>query len=137
MLTKAALICLALNVYYEARNQPVEGQMGVTHVVLNRMEDKSFPDKACEVVYQGQYSETTGLPLINKCQFSWYCDGKPDKPHELDAYRWAEIIVKHVWDKRHNDITKGATHYHAIEVKPKWAKTMEFIARIGDHLFYK
>ncbi len=137
LLLKSALICMALNVYYEARNQPVEGQMAVTYTVLNRVKDNRYPDKVCDVVYQGQHSKITGMPLRDRCQFSWYCDGKPDRPHDLDAYRWAEIIVRHVWDQQDNDITGGATHYHSIDVKPEWAKGKTFLGRVGDHLFYR
>jgi N-acetylmuramoyl-L-alanine amidase len=137
MLLKSALICLALNVYYEARNQSIEGQMAVTYTVLNRVNDHRFPNEICAVVYEGQHSEVTGRPLRNRCSFSWYCDGKTDRPHDLDAYRWAEIIVRHVWEQRHNDITKGSTYYHAKDVKPDWADTKIFLGQVGDHLFYK
>ena len=137
LLLISALICMALNVYYEARNQPVEGQMAVTYTVLNRVKDNRYPDKVCDVVYQGQHSKITCMPLRDRCQFSWYCDGKPDRPHDLDAYSWAEIIVRHVWDQQDNDITGGATHYHSIDVKPEWAKGKTFLGRVGDHLFYR
>ena len=137
LLLKSALICMALNVYYEARNQPVEGQMAVTYTVLNRVKDNRYPDKVCDVVYEGQHSKITGMPLRDRCQFSLYCDGKPDTPHDLDAYRWAEIIVRHVWDQQDSDITGGATHYHSIDVKPEWAKDKTFLGRVGDHLFYR
>jgi N-acetylmuramoyl-L-alanine amidase len=137
MLLKTALICMALNVYYEARNQPVEGQMAVTYTVLNRVKDSRYPNKVCDVVYQGRHSKITGKPLRDRCMFSWYCDGRSDRPHDLDAYRWAEIIVKHVWDQKDNDITDGSTHYHSVEVKPDWVKNKTFLGRIGDHLFYR
>jgi N-acetylmuramoyl-L-alanine amidase len=137
LLLKISLICMALNVYYEARNQPVEGQMAVTYTVLNRVKDVRYPDKVCDVVYQGQHSKITGLPLRDRCQFSWYCDGRTDRPHDLDAYRWAEIIVRHVWEQQDKDITGGATHYHSVDVKPEWIKDKTFLKRIGDHLFYR
>ena len=141
--------CLALNMYYEARNQGTAGLLGVTSVVLNRVNDRRFPNTICEVVKQGPTRESWKTkktldkndaiyyPIKNKCQFSWYCDGKPDTPHDLDAYRWAEIIVRHVWDQQDSDITGGATHYHSIDVKPEWAKDKTFLGRVGDHLFYR
>ena len=46
-----ALVCLALNVYFEARNQPLTGQIAVTQVVMNRVESEYYPDDVCEVVY--------------------------------------------------------------------------------------
>ena len=111
--------------------------MAVTYTVLNRVKDVRYPDKVCDVVYQGQHSKITGLPLKDRCQFSWYCDGRTDRPHDLDAYRWAEIIVRHVWEQQDKDITGGATHYHSVDVKPEWATDKTFLKRIGDHLFYR
>ena len=49
------LTCLALNVYHEARSEPMDGQYAVAHVVLNRVADDSFPDDACKVVKQGYH----------------------------------------------------------------------------------
>ena len=63
------LTCIALNVYYEARSEPLESQVGVAHVVLNRVASDKFPDDACSVVYQGLEKGR------GRCQFSWYCDG--------------------------------------------------------------
>jgi len=84
-----AIICLALNIYHEARNQPVAGQIAVSEVVLNRVADSKYPNTICEVVYQAKYKKGSNLPIRNQCQFSWYCDGKSDKPTDIDAYRWA------------------------------------------------
>ena len=134
---KAALICLALNVYYEARNQPLQGQMAVAEVVMNRVVNNKFPDTICEVVKEGPtYSWKTDFPVRNRCQFSWYCDGKSDMPMEEDAWETALIVSEDILVNRPM-VLKGAIHYHAIDVNPKWAKTKNFITRIGDHLFYK
>ena len=53
----AAVFCLALNIYYEARNQPVVGQIAVSQVVLHRVKDKRYPNTVCKVVRQAKYSE--------------------------------------------------------------------------------
>ena len=72
-----ALVCLALNVYHEARDQPFIGQVAVAQVVMNRVKDERYPDDVCGVVKQGlTYSWDTDYPVLNRCQFSWYCDGK-------------------------------------------------------------
>ena len=134
---KIALVCLALNVYYEARNQPLQGQMAVAEVVMNRVVNNKFPDTICEVVKEGPtYSWKTDFPVRNRCQFSWYCDGKSDMPMEEDAWETALIVSEDILVNRPM-VLKGAIHYHAIDVNPKWAKTKTFITRIGDHLFYK
>ena len=90
----ASAHCLALNIYHEARSQGTAGIFGVTAVVLNRVNDERFPNTICEVVYQGPTRESWKTkkyknlpvderiyyPIRNKCQFSWYCDGKNDTP---------------------------------------------------------
>ena len=44
--------CLAKNVYFEARNQPLAGQLAVVSVTINRVNDKRFPNTICGVVYE-------------------------------------------------------------------------------------
>ena len=87
--------CLALNMYHEARSQGTAGLFAVSAVVINRVNDPRFPNGVCEVVYQGPIRESWKTrqhkdlpdterqyyPIKNKCQFSWYCDGKSDTPH--------------------------------------------------------
>ena len=50
---ETALTCIALNVYHEARSEPMAGMYAVAHVVLNRVAHDAFPDDACKVVYTG------------------------------------------------------------------------------------
>ena len=69
--------CLARNIYFEARNEPFAGQFAVAMVTLNRVHDEQFPNSICEVVYQGLHWPS-GHPKRDRCQFSWYCDGKVD-----------------------------------------------------------
>jgi hypothetical protein len=66
---ESAIFCLALNVYFEARNEPVEGKVAVAQVVMNRKADPRFPDTICGVVYQGQKRKRDFFPIKNKCQF--------------------------------------------------------------------
>lgn len=123
---------LAKNVYFEARNQPVAGQIAVIMVTLNRVRSRAFPSTIKEVVTQG------GTKL-NKCQFSWYCDGKPDIIEDRKAYREAEKLVMEVLGatKFVRDITSGAIFYHADYVKPHWAKHKKRIVKIDKHIFYR
>ena len=69
MMISVAVICLALNIYHEARNQPVTGQIAVSEVVLNRVLDEEYPDNICDVVYQAKYEEGSNLPIRIQCQF--------------------------------------------------------------------
>ena len=134
-----ALMCMALNIYHEARNQSMVGQVAVGEVVMNRVEDSRFPDTVCEVVKQAVTYKNTDKPVIHKCQFSWYCDGKSDKPNfNSDAWwrakEYAYIVMS---GKIMVDVTQGATHYHATYVRPSWAKTKTRTTRIDKHIFYK
>jgi len=136
--------CLAKNIYFEARNQGVAGQVAVGAVTLNRVWDKRFPNSICEVVYQAELSrwwlEEKGkeVPLRNRCQFSWYCDGKSDEIHDQKTYgsifRLAELMVN---SNSIIDITEGATHYHADYVAPSWASSKTKTTEIEDHIFYR
>ena len=137
MLT-ASLVCLALNVYHEAKNQSFLGQVAVAQVVMNRVKDERYPNTVCEVVKQGQtYKWKPSLPIKNKCQFSWYCDGKSDTPKEIKAWEDAMHVANGVYNQHLSELVEGATHYHADYVNPSWAETKTFITRIDDHIFYR
>lgn len=133
-----ALVCLALNVYHEARDQPFIGQVAVAQVVMNRVDDLRYPDTVCEVVEQGPtYSWKPDFPVRHRCQFSWYCDGKSDKPRDEQAWSNAMMVAHGVFYGNLDDFTEGATHYHATYVHPEWAATKTEIVQIGDHIFYR
>ena len=129
--------CMALNVYYEARGSNLADKAAVADVVLNRVNDTRYPDTVCDVVKQG-LQDANGNMLRNKCQFSWYCDGKHDRPQDED--RWVEaqsIAWNIVEENKYRGITEGSTHYHATYVNPRWAKTLQLVGRIGAHIFYR
>ena len=143
MLLETAFICLALNTYHEAKNQSLVGQIATAQVVMNRVEDKRFPNTICEVVKQGQTRPSwedpkKEYPIKHRCQFSWYCDGKDDTPKNEKAWRKAQdVAFLVIYDKIKLDVTEGATHYHATYVRPSWAKTKKRTTRIEKHIFYK
>ena len=145
-------VCLANNMYHEARSQGLAGQLAVSLVVLNRVKDDRYPNTICEVVHQGPIreswktkgknvpdSERTYYPIRHRCQFSWYCDGKDDTPHEPTTYgALYEMAADLVYgDITVVDITEGATHYHADYVFPAWRKTKTRTIEIEDHIFYR
>ena len=134
---EAIIMCLALNIYFEARNQPIEGQVAVAQVVINRVIDERYSDHACDVITQGPTYPDNNLPIRHKCQFSWYCDGKSDRPTDYDAYRWAMNIATGVATEKLEDVTYGATHYHATRVSPDWSYRAHHTVTIGDHIFYR
>ena len=132
--------CLAQNIYFESANQSFAGQLAVSHVVINRMEDLQFPETICEVVYQAKMEENwkgNMVPALNKCQFSWYCDGKSDEP--VDSVTWLNSIrvADMVLSGEYPDITEGSLWYHNDKVNPYWAKHLNHTVLIDNHLFYK
>ena len=72
---ETALMCLAFNIYHEARSQSTIGQLAVAQVVMNRVDDDRFPDTVCEVVKQAVTHKGTNKPILHRCSFSWWCDG--------------------------------------------------------------
>ena len=133
-----SLVCLALNVYFEARNQSTIGQIAVAQVTMNRVHDPRFPNTVCEVVKQGNtYSWKPELPIKNQCQFSWWCDGKSDTPKDEDAFQKAMLIATGVYRQNLDDFVDGATHYHAVYVMPNWSASKQYIVRIDEHVFYR
>ena len=52
------IACLATAIYFEARGEPMVGQVAVAQVIINRVDDERFPDTVCEVVKQGEYYKT-------------------------------------------------------------------------------
>lgn len=127
----AALMCLALNVYHEARSEPLQGQAAVAHVVLNRVASGRWPDDVCSVIHQG-YEKG-----MFKCQFTWYCDGKPDEPTEILAWAKSVLVANQVLTGVVPDVTNGATHYHARYVNPYWSASLSKTVTYGSHMFYR
>jgi spore germination cell wall hydrolase CwlJ-like protein len=134
--------CMALNIYYETRGSSLADSYAVADVVLNRVEDTRYPNSICEVVYQGE-QHASGQMKRNRCQFSWYCDGKSDVPRDKEAWKRAQSIAWDIiqWDN-YRGITEGATHYHAHYVNPRWNKSRKGfsitrLGRIGTHIYYR
>ena len=79
--------------------------------------------------------------MKNRCQFSWYCDGKSDDIPSMKnnlAWNLAQDIAWEVLKyDRYSGIVEGATPYHADYVNPTWSKTITLITKIDDHIFYR
>ncbi len=122
--------CLALNIYFEARGEPEVGQVAVGHVVMNRVASARFPGTVCDVIQQG------GELRRYRCQFSWWCDGRSDKPRNKRLWEKSAELALNVYWGRTEDPTEGALWYHADYVKPYWRKAFERGPKIGRHIFY-
>lgn len=125
--------CLAKNMYFEVRNQGTAGMLAVSSVVINRVNDDRFPNTICKVVNQG------GSKKLNKCQFSWHCDGVSDIPKNKKIYKKNLDFARKIMDnsKQWIDITDGSTFYHANYVRPSWRKKFIRTTEIDKHIFYR
>ena len=146
-----ALLCLALNLYHEARNQSFAGMIAVANVVMNRVNSEDYPDTVCGVVKQGPVRESWETkkdptlkeheriyyPVKNMCQFSWYCDGIKDEAYNVEMLERAKSIAALILSGAINDITEGSTHYHADYVNPDWASRLKRTVKIDNHIFYR
>lgn len=124
--------CLALNIYHEARGEPVKGQFAVAEVTMNRVASKHYPNTVCGVVYQQNW-DTRRKRLVG--MFSWTeINRKPD----ISSRLWLESreIAKAVFNEDYEPQLDGALFYHASRIKPRWAKNKKPVARIGSHIFY-
>ena len=127
--------CLAEAMYYEARDQGWRGMLAVGIVIQNRVKDARYPDDACGVVRQGKYRN--GNPVKHKCQFSYYCDGKPERPAEKEAWsRAVDLATLLTTTAVEIAGLEGATHYHATWVQPSWTTALVRRKQIGGHIFY-
>ncbi len=123
--------CMATAIYFEARDEPVRGQLAVAQVIMNRIRSPFYPKTVCGVVYQGERNRTG-------CQFSFTCTGKHNAVKEKEEWATAvklakQVIAGQVWI----DEVGYATHYHATYVHPSWRYELDKVAQIGGHIFYK
>jgi len=121
--------CLALAMYWEARGEGRLGMEAVGFVVLNRVRNPNFPKSVCGVVFQGGESPP--------CQFSWWCDGKSDRPRDAVQWRQAMRSAENLLSRRNIDPTRGALYFHSTAVRSAWHRRQRLTVRIGGHVFYR
>jgi N-acetylmuramoyl-L-alanine amidase len=132
------LECMSKNIYFEAALESTAGKLAVAQVTMNRVNSARYPNTVCKVVYQGRHYKS-GLPVKNRCQFSWYCDGKLDVPPTSGSmWKDSQEVARYVLSTPDlMDITDGATHYHADYISsPRWADPRRKTAQIDTHIFY-
>lgn len=121
--------CLALALYWEARGEGRIGMVAVGWTVLNRVRSHEFPATPCAVVRQGGEQPP--------CQFSWWCDGKSDRPRERRSWNLALLTAAELMLDPPADPTAGSLYYHNSRVRPAWTASLTRTARIGSHVFYR
>ena len=119
------LQCLAGAVYFESRGEPLEGQLAVAKVIMNRAEDRRWPSSYCAVVYQrSQFSfvKNGRMPRIKTGSAAW-----------KRAQAIARIAHRGLWDSSADD----AVYFHAKYVRPGWSRRKVAVATIDTHVFYR
>ena len=124
-----ALDCLATAAVYEAGDDE-RGQKAVMQVVLNRLARPGYPKTVCGVVYQGA-TRTTG------CQFSFSCDGSQVRRPERAGWSTARTAARRAPSGRVFRPVGAATHYHADWVVPYWIGSLDKIAQVEGHIFFR
>jgi spore germination cell wall hydrolase CwlJ-like protein len=112
---------MAVAIYFEARGEPIDGQMLVAETIINRVADERWPDTACEVIKQPH-------------QFSFYSDGRSNRPRNIEAYTTAVLVAQEALDGDH--LWSNALYYHTTSVRPVWRHDLDVIGQVGDHIFY-
>lgn len=132
---KKALLCLAMNDYFEARSEDLNGRLAVAKVVMNRLKDRRFPRSVCGVVMEKK-AASANSPRV--CQFSWHCDGQSDTPTDDEAWRQSLLLAAAVLFGGDNidDPSKGALWFHQATIRPQWDSSITRFRRIGNHVFY-
>lgn len=123
-------ICLATAIYYEARSESLQGQLAVAEVIANRVADHRYPNTICDVVYQGSRRNIG-------CQFTFTCDGALARKPKGVRWQRAKSVAAHVVLEINEELTNGATHYHADYVDPIWNAGLVRTDKIGTHIFYR
>ena len=157
------LKCMAENIYFEGRAEPMVGKVAIGKVVMNRIEDTRFPNSICGVVKQGPVRESWKTkkdpnladkdrkyyPIKNRCQFSWWCDGQKDiiwatymngEVIESNMTAWRDSINVALWlmSGELKDPTHGAVFYYNPNIAtPSWGAIYKETAMIGNHRFMK
>jgi len=128
--------CLAETIYFEARNQDLQGQIAVGLVAMNRVKSSKFPNTLCGVTRQAKRDDNGNI-IKYKCQFSYYCDGLKEHVAEKEAWSTAKIVAETVIEQGHKDFTDGALYYHTTSIVPYWSSAYHPTLELGDHIFYR
>jgi spore germination cell wall hydrolase CwlJ-like protein len=128
-----SLDCLARNIYFEARGEPLAGQYAVAEVTMNRKASGLFPPTVCEVVNEKRWDAIRGRYVG---AFSWTEFSALPAPAGEEWQR-AQRVAEAVYWQKHVPALQGALYFHASYIRPDWAKEKRLVSRIGRHVFYR
>jgi len=124
-----AITCLARTIYWEAKGKDDADRKAIANDVMNRVGHEGFPSTICGVVKQGHEQ--------GACQFSWWCDGRPDDAREEEPYSHAKEIARKALNRQLKDRSDGALYLHHRKVTPYWSNEYIRTVEVGEHIFYK
>lgn len=114
---------MTMNIYHESRGEPVQGQLAVGNVVINRVDDPDFPNTVCGVILQVH-------------QFSWYWDGKSDRVRNREDFKLAAELSLMLLAGYIDDNTDGALYYYnPNKANPYWASAYNYRVTYANHRF--
>lgn len=117
------LECLAAGVYFEAKSEPLAGQLAVGQVIANRANSGRFPSSYCGVLFQrSQFSFVRGHSY-------------PSVPRASRQWQNAVAIAQIVDQQLHDSVVPNALFFHAKRVQPRWRLTK--VGSVGNHVFYR
>ena len=118
--------CLATAVYFESRGEPLQGQLAVADVVMNRAQSGQYPTSLCGVVKQ-------------KAQFSFVRGGGrfPAVDSSCEAWARAQAIARIALQEKAIALPDDVLWYHADYVAPSWGHRLQRVDKIGAHIFYR
>jgi spore germination cell wall hydrolase CwlJ-like protein len=110
---------------YEARGESLKGQYSVAWVIKNRAEgDNRFPDGIVEVIRQPY-------------QFSYLQDMHQQRTPALSDWKVARRVAYNTLNELVASPIGDATHYHASRIQPYWSSSLQYVASVGNHIYYK
>jgi len=122
---------IARTAWAEARGQGAQGMAAVINVIMNR------------AAIGGWYGDSPVSVCLKPHQFSCWNENDPNKcklvavTEDDEEFNKAVILEELALARKLKDVTNGATHYHAKNIRPKWAKKLRKVATIGSHVFYR
>lgn len=120
--------CLSRAIYFESKGESDRGKILVAQTTINRMnsDKKYFPNTICQVVKQ---------KIGKRCTYSWFCDGKSDKPKDLTQYKKSEIIADKALKGEYSKVTK-ALYFKKCTIVSRFFDKLKYLGKEGAHCFF-
>lgn len=129
--------CLASNIYWESRAEPLKGMQAVAAVTYNRLKHKNYPADMCSVVFQSKQFSWTHRISFDRIQAVLKGDLSKESKQDQEKYLVAWFVANTAQEELTKVLPRGTLHFHSVQVLPKWSQAKVRVAQIGRHVFYK